>query len=147
MIIGMALVAFMMALASGPGTAELRVVDPNKQLPRGATPARSDIAPGPLTKAVMRAARAMPQVILDPDDPSLELEPVTDHDLPDDPAMDIHEETCREHPSRQRLRGLARQRHAVLEVLSDVGLVQLPLQVLVVLGEGVIVPVGRELRV
>jgi hypothetical protein len=33
----------------------------------------------------------VPKVIADPIDPSLELEPVTDQDLPDDPAMTIHE--------------------------------------------------------
>ncbi len=46
--------------------------------------------------AAQTAARAVPEVIADPIDPSLELEPVTEADLPDDPAMDIHEETCLE---------------------------------------------------
>ena len=39
--------------------------------------------PRPLTQAIVKAARAVPKVIADPIDPSLELEPVTDHDLPE----------------------------------------------------------------
>ncbi len=48
---------------------------------------RRDIAPGPLTKAIQKAAGAMPEVMRDPQDPSLELTPVTDADLPDDPDL------------------------------------------------------------
>ncbi len=58
---------------------------------RGLPPKRRDIAPRLLTDAVMKAMRVVPEVFAEPIDPSLELEPVTDHDLPDDPAMDIHE--------------------------------------------------------
>jgi hypothetical protein len=56
---------------------------------RPGTPVKK--APPPLTQAMQKAMRAVPEVIADPIDPSLELEPVTDQDLPDDPALTIHE--------------------------------------------------------
>ncbi len=52
-------------------------------------PSRARPSPGPA--GILKAARAVPEVIAGPIDPSLELEPVTDQDLPDDPAMTIHE--------------------------------------------------------
>ncbi len=41
----------------------------------------------PGVSAAQTAARAMPAVIADPIDPSLELEPVTDSDFPNDPSL------------------------------------------------------------
>ncbi len=54
-----------------------------------AAPARRETNPRPLTDALMKARRTVPKVIQDPAEPDVELEPVTDSDLPDNPNLDV----------------------------------------------------------
>ncbi len=68
--------------------------------------------------AAQTAARAVPEAIADPIDPSLELEPVTDQDLPDDPARARHAVST--HPAGEEARVLLERGGGVLVEILDV---------------------------
>ncbi len=66
----------------------------------GAAPAKKEgvrqgvarpVGPRPMS-ALMKAANTLPRTVKDPENPDVDLEPVTDSDFPDDPSLDVHSE-------------------------------------------------------